>query len=179
MRETASKLRLWRKRMNATASGNILVLSIKIIITFLIILLLNETVFGVYRCCDDSMSPGIGEGDLVFTYHLDKIFASNDLTVYEWKGESQVRRVVAVGGDTVDIGSQGLIINGNLQSEPDSHSETLAYAEGISFPLTLKKNEVFLLADRRENATDSRYYGPVNIDDTRGMVMAALKHNGL
>ena len=69
-------------------------------------------------------------------------------------------RVVAVAGDTVDMTEDGLVINGALQSEPDPSKDTLPLDSGTSFPVKLKKGEVFLMGDNRPDAVDSRQFGP-------------------
>ena len=89
-----------------------------------------------------------------------------------------VRRVVAVEGDTVDITEDGLEVNGYLQQENLIYEKTRRYEEGIDFPVTLKANEVFVLGDARENATDSRVYGVVNIEETKGKVMLIIRKRG-
>jgi len=38
---------------------------------------------------------------------------------------------------------------------------------------------VFVLADSRSGATDSRIYGPVEIDDTLGKIMAVIRRRSI
>jgi len=57
--------------------------------------------------------------------------------------------------------------------------ETVRYAEGADFPLTLKEGEVFLLGDARENVVDSRIYEAVSVDDTEEQVMAIFRRRNL
>ena len=168
-----------RKESRKKLRTDIRILVIKIVLIVPVMLIMYFVFFGIFRVNDSSMTPGIDEGDLVISYRLDKHYSANDLTVYDYKDVFQVRRVVAVQGDTVDISEDGLVINGHLQIEPDIYQETYAYEEGISFPVTLQEGEVFLLADARENATDSRAYGPALVDYTEGVVIAAIRHGGL
>jgi len=94
-------------------------------------------------------------------------------------GKKQVRRVVATAGDTVDITENGLMINGALQNEPGIYQETQRYAEGIEFPVILRESQVFVLGDARANTTDSRIYGPVNINATHGKVITIFRRRNL
>ena len=55
---------------------------------------------------------------------------------------------------------------------------TQPYAEGIRYPVTLKTDEYFVLADRRANARDSRLYGVVREDEVKGTVVALFRHRG-
>ena len=44
-----------------------------------------------------------------------------------------------------------------------------------SFPVKLKKGEVFLMGDNRPDAVDSRQFGPVNAKDTLGELMTVIR----
>lgn len=151
----------------------------KIMLLSVIVLLVFGFLFGFFRNRDPSMAPGVKEGDLVLYYRLDKDYTSSDLALVEYQGEKQVRRVVAVAGDTVDITEEGLLINGALQQEPGIYTETLPYQEGITFPITIGEGQVFLLGDNREYGADSRLYGPVEVRDTLGKVITILRRRNL
>lgn len=139
-------------------------------------LLAMTFLFGAVRINSVSMQPAIQNGDLVFFYRLDKTFSTQDLAVIEYEGDLCVLRVIAVEGDVVDIGENGLSVNGALQYESYIYgSETTQFVGGISFPITLNKGELFLLADLREGATDSRMFGAVNSSDTLGKVMTIIR----
>ena len=84
-------------------------------------------------------------------------------------------RVVATAGDTVDMLPDGFAINGVIQKEPNPQKQTLPYTEGVTFPITLKKGEIFLLGDDRENSADSRVYGAVQQEDTLGKVLNIVR----
>jgi signal peptidase I len=135
--------------------------------------------YGLHRNLDPDMVPAVKDGDLVMFYRLDKEYAAGDLLVLSFQGQRQVRRVVAAAGDTVDIISGGLTVNGSLQQELEIYEETQRYEGGIEFPVTLKEGEVFVLGDSRKNATDSRVYGPVNAKDTLGTVITVIRRRNL
>jgi signal peptidase I len=144
-----------------------------------VIALLFVFIFGVSRLSDDSMSPALENGDLAFYYRLDKDYVVNNTLVYEYKGEKQVRRVVAVEGDTIDIKNNSLYINGSRQQEPWIYTDTLRYDTNVDFPMKLGKDEVFVLGDNRKVGADSRVYGALNIKDTLGKVMIVLRRRGI
>jgi signal peptidase I len=136
-------------------------------------------VYGLHRNADADMTPAVKDGDLVVFYRLDKDYAAGDIVILSYEGERQARRVVAIGGDTVDITEDGLLVNGALQQEFEIYENTPRYAEGIDLPVTVNEGAVFVLGDSRENATDSRIYGEVKVDDTQGTVVAVARHRGL
>jgi signal peptidase I len=141
--------------------------------------LLFTFVYGLDRNADPDMAPAVKDGDLVAFYRLDKDYAAGDLLVLSYKGKRQVRRVVAVAGDTVDITEEGLLVNGALQQEPEIYEPTMRYEQGIPLPLTLGEGETFVLGDSRGDATDSRVYGPVAEEGTLGAVIAVMRRRNL
>ncbi|MBC5648052.1 signal peptidase I [Christensenella tenuis] len=158
---------------------DILYLLLKIGLIVLAFVLVFTFLFGVFRNAEAAMVPAIKDGDLVVFYRLDKDYVLSDTVVLEFEGEKQVRRVVATAGDTVDITDQGLMVNGALQQELEIYSSTKQYEEGIRFPITLSEGQVFVLGDARENATDSRIYGAVEIKDTLGKVITILRRRNI
>jgi len=142
-------------------------------------LLVFTFVYGVHYNIDPSMHPAVKDGDLVFYSRFDKDYRAGDLLILGYQGQSQVRRVIATAGDTVDITEDGLVINGALQQEREITRRTERYAEGIEFPITLTENEVFVLGDAREDVTDSRMYGCVDTEDTEGKVVTIIRRRNL
>jgi len=154
-------------------------LFIKIVLIAGISALIFTFMYGLHYNLDPSMNPAVKDGDLVIYYRWDKGYRPGDLLLLTFQGKTQVRRVVATAGDTVSVTEDGLMVNGALQQESGIYQMTQRYAEGIDFPLTLQEDEVFILGDARESATDSRIYGAVNIYDTHGTVITILRRRSL
>ena len=154
-------------------------LGIRIAIISGVFFLLFTFVYGLHQNLDIDAAPTVKAGDLVMFYRLHKEYSIGDLVLLNFQGERQIRRVVAKAGDTVDIAEGGLVVNGAVQQEPGIFEETWAYENGPSFPLTVGENQVFVLGDARENATDSRVYGPVDKEDTLGSVVTIIKRRNL
>lgn len=78
--------------------------------------------------------------------------------------DTLVKRIVATGGQTVDVDFvTGVVyVDGQALDEPYIKEPTYT-AEGVSFPLTLAEDEVFVMGDNRNHSTDSRdlRLGPV------------------
>lgn len=153
----------------------ILYLVLKISIVVLIILLAFTLIFGIEKNEGNAMSPAFKNGDLVLYYRLDSNYSSGDIIVVEYEEEIQMRRVVAVAGDIVDITEDGLIINGSLQQERNINTDTLVYEGGIELPVTLQEGELFVLGDNRLESLDSRMYGPIHSDIAAGKVALLIR----
>ncbi|WP_460298531.1 signal peptidase I [Clostridium perfringens] len=136
-------------------------------------------VFGIERSSDYTMYPSVKDGDLALYYRLQKDFAAGDVIIVEKNGKEEIRRIIAVPGDIVDITRDGLKINGYLQQENSIYSETLPYSEGIKFPVTVGKDNYFVLADARLNTRDSRMYGTVKKEEIKGVVMTLIRRRGI
>ena len=89
-------------------------------------------------------------------------------------------RVVAAGGDTVEVTEQGqLVVNGNSMIETNIFYSTPEYAGFVEYPLTLGPGEYFVLADYRNGGADSRFFGPVKQSDILGTVITIIRRNSL
>ena len=88
--------------------------------------------------------------------------------------EPIVKRVIAVGGQTVDIDfDEGIVyVDGAALEEPYTREPTWTQ-EGTEFPLTVPEGCVFVMGDNRNDSDDSRdsALGPV---DTRCVLGRAL-----
>ena len=95
-------------------------------------------------------------------------------------------RIVGLPGETVDIESPYVLINGERLTEPpifakiadrqDGFSgyctaQEVAGIEGVPLPLTLGADEYFLLGDNSPQSKDSRFDGPVRRQDIIGKVI--------
>jgi len=154
-----------------------IILKTALIVIFILALFI--ILFGIIISPDTSMEPSVKSGDVVMFYRLDKSFVLHDLAVISYEGKKQIRRVVAKGGDTIDIIDGRLVVNGSHQQEKNIVTTTERYDTGIEFPLTVPDKHIFVLSDDRDFATDSRMYGVVASDDTYGKVITLLRIRGI
>lgn len=158
--------------------NDVLRLILKVLVIVLVFMLMFTFLFGTTKLQSNSMDPNLKEGDRVIYYRLDKNYVATNCVAFRYNGQTQVMRVVAVAGDTVDMTEDGLVINGALQSEPDPTKDTLPFKEGASFPVKLGEGEVFLMGDNRTESIDSRQFGPVKAKETLGELMTVIRsHN--
>ncbi len=81
-----------------------------------------------------------------------------------------LKRVVALGGDRVEIRNDVLYRNG--QPMPESYVEhtrkrTLGYRDNMR-PLVVPPGQMFVLGDNRDDSEDSRYFGAVPLANVLG-----------
>lgn len=137
-------------------------------------------VFGIRPMTNNDMAPRISAGDLVFFFRLDDKIYNNDVIVLKKDGIFYVSRVVARGGDTVEITDEATLkINGSIVIESNIYYTTPQYASGVTYPVELKDDEYFVLCDYREGGKDSRYFGPVKKDEIKGKVITVIRRSGL
>ena len=79
--------------------------------------------------------------------------------------QRHVRRIVAVGGDTVFIAGGVLYLNGIALPEPYAKP---APNRPDTLPVTIPVGQVYLLGDNRPDSRDSREWGPVPLTRVRG-----------
>ncbi len=157
----------------------LLKLSIKIVSLCLIIGFVFSFIFGMYRVSDISMIPNINPGDMILFYRLDKDLVVGETVVYSYNKENRIGRIVAMPGDVVNIDEKGLVVNNSHQYEPKIYKETLPFKDEIKYPVTLKENEIFLLADNRDKTFDSRLFGPVEKKYIKGKIFTLLRRRGI
>ena len=159
--------------------SDLLFLFLKVLMIGMFLVLFFTFMFGITQVQDETMDPAVKEGDLAIYYRLDKKYSKDDVVIVNIDGETQIRRVVALPGDTVDMDERGLVINGYSQIESDIYTRTEPYVDGITFPITLAQDEVFVLGDNRPKAVDSRMYGAVKVSATNGKLMTLIRRRNL
>ncbi|MFK4147479.1 signal peptidase I [Streptomyces sp. NPDC004065] len=128
-------------------------------------------VYRPYTVPTSSMTPTIDMGDRVLAQRVDgSEVRRGDVVVFKDKtwvqNASVVKRVVAVGGDTVSCCEQGrLTVNGKQIDEPYLKGEA---AQSKKFPtVKVPEGRLFLLGDERQGSLDST----AHLDDAaRGTV---------
>jgi len=153
-----------------------------------------------FKVPSDSMAPSIQVGDHVLVKKGSAV-ERGALVVHLYPPDrdvSYLKRVVALGGDTVEIRAERLRVNGvelpaqalteacppgperpraadcHLVRESVNHRPYTVMIEGGPVndfgPATVPADPVFVLGDNRNNAKDSRVFGPVPARDVVGTV---------
>ncbi len=121
----------------------------------------------------DSMKPTLESGDEIIIDRLSLVLRDphrGEMVVANSpSGGLVVKRVAAIGGDTVGIEDGVLVVNGKPEREGYVDYGSV---DGFYFgPIDVPPGEVFLLGDNRANSEDSRDFGPVREDEVVGRVL--------
>lgn len=177
LKKPSSKERTFKEKKPVLNA--MLLLLIKIVTVAIIVVSIFTFIFGVTRIDDMGMVPNINPSDMVIYYRLDKNFAIGETLVFEYKGRTYAGRIVAMPGDTVEIDSDGLKVNGNSQYEPKIYKETEAFVDGAKYPVKLEENEYFVLGDNRDKTVDSRLFGPMKKENIGGKIFTLIRGRGI
>lgn len=161
------------------AIGDIRAFLIRLAVALLAGWVLLGVILGVTVMEGEDMYPRIRDGDLMIYFRLQKEYHQGDVVTFVQGGQRYTGRIVAQGGDLVDISEEGeLLVNGNVQSE-EIFYPTQKGEGTLAFPCQIPENCVFLLSDFRTNGRDSRHYGPVEIKELDGKVITILRRRGI
>ncbi|MBR4948125.1 MAG: signal peptidase I [Clostridiales bacterium] len=153
---------------------------LSILIIIVLVWLMLGVVFGIMKAPSNDMSPRVDYGDLLLYYRWDNKIDINEVVVINKNDTIYIGRVIAVGGDTVEITDDAVLkVNGNTINEPKIYYTTPRYEGCEEFPQTVPEGEYFILVDRREGGEDSRYYGTVTRKEIKGSVVTIIRRNNL
>lgn len=119
----------------------------------------GAVVYRPYTVPTGSMTPTIDAGDRVLAQRVGGTdVRRGDVVVFKdtaWANAPMVKRVVAVGGDTVSCCQKGMLkVNGKAIDE--TYLSAGRPAEVTDFPtVTVPEDRLFLLGDERDNSLDS------------------------
>lgn len=139
----------------------------------------------VVRVSGMSMFPTYTPNELVRTTSDTSNIKLDDVVVFkvdpdklkgtpagdDGKSHKLIKRVVAVEGDTVQVKNGYLYRNDEKVIDKFDKMKDSGLA---SLPITVKKGEVFVLGDNRNNSYDSRKIGTIKIKDISNVVKGKL-----
>ena len=154
-----------------------------------------STLVGRFEIHSISMEPNLHEGQRVIVSRLGHIWPTwllgsthassgvatspfalrrGQMVVFYERGrtggDSLVKRVIAEPGETIELRSGRVYIDGNPIAEPYTSSATTCFAN--CGPFKLGADEYFVMGDNRANSRDSRVFGPISSDQIVGQVVA-------
>lgn len=166
-----------QKKKKRTAKSYLTELLIKAGLTCFVLWILLAYIIAINVCHDNSSYPMIKDGDFCLTYRLAEL-RQGDVISYTSDGRIRFGRVIAFGGDTVDIKNDGVEVNGihiaeNVVYPTDNKGNV------IQFPYQVANDCVFVLNDYRSDLTDSREWGGISLSDIQGAVVFIMRRRGI
>lgn len=167
------------------------------IIPILIMILLFTYVFKIATVQGDSMVPTFQDADRLLVCQLSRRPNSGDIVIinaenavlfaqngslYTTEGlhKSIVKRVVAVGGQVLDIHSEEGMIYLNGEPQEELYTNTITQLpnsdNAFHYPFMIPEGFVFVMGDNRDISMDSRYsdVGLVAEEDIEGTVLLRI-----
>ena len=169
-----------RTRRIATSVAIVLLVIVLAIATAL---LLKYFVFDTFTVDGISMYPTLdggnganlddneNNGETLFLNKMAKI-KRGDLVVFvpdkgTFAGRTLVKRVIAIGGDHVQIKDNAVYLNGQLLVEDYTNDQEPAiYDQDLDF--YVEEGNVFCMGDNRNHSSDCRVFGQVSLDTVVG-----------
>jgi signal peptidase I len=153
-----------------------------LVLTLIIFLVIQNFIAQPYKVQQNSMEHTLEPDQYVLvdklTPRLDS-YKRGDIVVFSPPAASAqaddtpfIKRVIGVGGDTVEVKNGEVYVNGTALVEPylfadapgDPPEPTIASQESWTVP----DGELFLMGDHRENSADSRSFGTVPVSNIIG-----------
>jgi len=164
-----------------------------VVVALVAALLIKTFAVQAFYIPSPSMYPTLKPGDRVLVNKLSYDFHSvhiGDIIVFRRppKDDSPgindlIKRVVATGGETIDVTNCNIYINGKLELQPwlpegyqsPSSPYCTTWPSGTySDPFTVPKGDFFVMGDNRKDSYDSRYWGPLPGDYVVGRAFVRM-----
>lgn len=153
---------------------------IMVVAVVVLSVLLRTFVFEPYEIPSGSMEETIQIGDMVFSEKVSYYFREpeqGDIVTFEdpeVEGRTLIKRVIATGGQTVDLQDGKVVVDGEVLDEPYTNGKrsdplsSTAPGVSISYPYTVPDGYIWVMGDNRTNSQDSRYFGAVPVSSVTG-----------
>ena len=158
-------------------------------------LFLRAFVIQAFRIPSESMRDTLLVGDFLFVNKFEygpkipfthvrlpglRAPRPGDVIVFQFPQDPSkdfIKRVVAVGGQTVEVRDKQLTVDGRpvreryiLHTDPDVRPAGFDFRDNFG-PVTVPRGRLFMMGDNRDNSNDSRYWGTLDMDLVKGRAM--------
>ncbi len=179
---TTKKKNAWRENIEA------------ILIAIVIAMFIRTFIVQAFKIPSGSMLETLQIGDQIlvnkFIYGVKIPFTNGktlipvkdpqrgDIVVFKYPEDPSkdfIKRVIAVGGDTLEIKNKKLFVN----DKPVASQPYAVYKDDRIIPgnfstrdnlkkITIPDNKLFVMGDNRDNSHDSRFWGFVDLSEVKG-----------
>lgn len=171
-RMTKENLKIWFKTEGKEWAQSI-------IVALILTLIIRTYVIQAFKIPSGSMRPTLMEGDKLFVNKYVYRFHSperGDIIVFRYPGNPKnpseteqdrkkdyIKRLVAFGGETVEIRDGRIYIDGKVLDDPQRFGKFYYYNHedygGPYQKILVPQNFYYVLGDNSANSTDSRFWG--------------------
>lgn len=148
-------------------------LVVMVALAFLLATGIRTFIVQPYVIPSGSMIPTIELWDRVVALKFSYRFAepvTGDIVVLDdptGQVDTLIKRVIATGGQTVDLVDGAVVVDGVTLVEPYTHGKP-SNPQVVSMPYVVPEDAVWVMGDNRTDSQDSRYFGPVPVSQVRG-----------
>ena len=157
----------YRRTLRTTVFSLLLVAAAAVIIAVLLLPILQIS--------GGAMENTLMEGDMVISLNNRK-YKTGDIIGFYYNNVVLIKRVIATGGDWVDIAEDGTVsVNGVVLNEPYVAQKALGECN-IKLPYQVPQGRCFVLGDNRAESIDSRNtaVGCISNDVILGRLLARI-----
>ncbi len=157
-----------------------------LVFSIIIALTYRTYIVQAYKIPSGAMNNTILVGDHILVnkfYYRFNPLSHGDIIVFKFPNhpsKDYIKRIVAVGGDTVEIRNKIVYINGaaemgnfaihsdpRIYSDPEMHNKNYLRRDNLP-QIKIPYKKLFVLGDNRDSSNDSRFWGMVDESDVRG-----------
>ena len=163
MVRTKSK-RKYRQALKSTVGTLVVVVAIAVLVASIFL--------PVLRVTGTSMQPNFSPGNVLVAYKTNA-YVPGDVCSFYYNNKLEIKRVVAGGGDLVEIDEDGRVyVNDLMLQEPYVRSYDLGQCD-LEFPFQVPEGQYFVLGDNREASVDSRAqaFGCITAEEAVGKII--------
>jgi len=149
-----------------------------IIISFVVGALIHTFVATPFRISGISMAPNFADGQFILVDKLSYLVGlpmRGDVVVLKFPANPSkklfIKRIVGLPGETIQIANGFVLVNDVKLIEAFLPESTVTTPDVIK---VLGYQEYFVVGDNRPNSNDSRYWGPLPIEDIIGVARVSL-----
>ena len=143
-----------------------------IVVVAAIAVLVASIFLPVLRVTGSGMQPSFAPGNVLVAVKV-KDYVPGDVCSFYYNNKLIIKRVIATGGDVLEIDEEGRVsVNGLMMEEGYVQSYDLGLCD-IEFPFRVPDEQLFVLGDNRESSVDSRVqaFGCISKEELMGKIV--------